>query len=344
MSEIEKNPGHTPPGSQTSSGESNQPATLLDFLKAEKAAPRAFLAHARKTPPTDVSESESEELGVYLNAHDVAAQRLAGLMAELRDEHSGVARQITRAAESYARRQLPITTPWYPLRTGTRAADVREVIRALLASAKDASSKKKAETAVFFVLWLARLRAVIDGDALAEIVLFLFSPESGDVAKRPGVSRDLGSILARVLHKRAARDSILETTLHFRAKVDAVTRESQALGAEIERLKEELGKKEQTIATLTDQASQDQRALREKEERIELLTRDVSDHRAVGRQSTQRVKARVNGLLQGELIPLVRDIHDSATMEPVRTHVILDRIETARKLIEREIKWLESSD
>jgi chromosome segregation ATPase len=195
------------------------------------------------------------------------------------------------------------------------------------------------------VLWVARLRGALDGESLVELLLFAFPPRLKGRSKRVQTAKpDLGPIVARLLHKKAARDTVLAVVTYHVGKAADATEASRALAAKLERLQQDITLHEQTIDSLKGQAAKDQHSLKEKEESIARLSQDITDHKAVARQARQRLMARLNGLLQGELLPMLRDVHDSSTMQPVRTHIILDRIETARKLIEKESQWLESSD
>jgi cell division septum initiation protein DivIVA len=345
MSEPENS--SIPPGS--GSKPESQPkvkpaATLAEFLRAEKASPRPFLASARKITPASPSEFDVHELGVYLDTHEPALQRLAHLLAELPDEQSVIARQVTQIAEGYARRQVPQIS-WPHLRFETKVDQVKEVIRSLLSTGLDPHKQRKGQTAAFFVLWIARLRGLVDGEALADLLLFAFPPKLKTQAKGGQSEKvDLGAVLAPVLNKRALRDPVLATAIYYRAKAASLVNEAHALEAEVAKLKQDIARHEETIAGFNEQAARDKMLLKQKDQHAAQLVQDITDHKAVARQSAQRLKARLNGLLRSELLPLLRDVHDSSTMEPVRTHIILDRVETARKLIEKESLWLESSD
>jgi hypothetical protein len=345
MSEIENNP--TPPDASAQAGVRPKPKqleTLPEFLRATKASPKSFLVFARKHPPVSLSEFDIHELGVFLDTHEKAVLRLAALLARLPDEQSVIARQVTQMAEAYARRQVP-SMVWPQLRAETPSPQVKEVIRALLSAEREPQKRKKGQTSAYFVLWVARLRGALDGESLIELLLFAFPPRLKGRAKGEQVAKpDLGSLLAPLLHKKAARDIALAVAIYHIMKAADAAEASRAQTAAVERLKQEIALKEKTIISLTEQAAQNGLVLKQKDADIAQLTRDIADHRAVARQTMQRLKARLNGLLQGELLPLIRDVHDSSTMQPVRTHVILDRIETARKLIEKESQWLESLD
>lgn len=318
--------------------------TLPEFLRATKSSPKSFLLFARKHPPTPLSEAALDELGLLLDTDDKAVVRLVALLAELPDEQSSIARQATQVAEAYARRQVP-SLPWPQLRPETPGHLIKDVVRVLLSGEREAKKRRNGEISAYFLIWVARLRGALDGEALVELLLFAFPPrvkgrgKSGQPAKP-----DLGAILARHLHKKAFRDIALAVAVYFITQAADATEASRAQAAAVEKLRQEIDQHEKTIRSFTDRSAQDALVLKQKDAAIGQLTQDIADHRAVARQGMQRLKARLNGLMQSELLPLLRDVHDSTTMQPVRTHVILDRIETARKLIEKESQWLESSD
>lgn len=341
MSETANTPANTTPETKPGARPKSPPAaTLPEFLRATTAAPRPFLAHARKCPPPGLSDFDLHGLGVFLDTNDKAVQRLASLLAELADENSLIARQVTRVAEGYARRRIP-NMEWPQLRSETSVDQIRDAVRNLLTAENDRDKRHRGRTAAFFVLWVARLRGALDGDALVALLLFAFPPKlKTSKAGKP----DFGGMLAKLLHKQGYREPVLATAVHYAAKVDTANEEARALTTELDRLRLQAAQFEQTIRSLEEQVAHERRTLNDKNEVIAQLTRDLADHKAVARQAMQRLKARVNGVLQGGLMPLLRDVHDSSTMEPVRTHIILDRVETAQKTIERESQWLESSD
>ncbi len=345
MSETANNPASTTPETKPGARPKSPPAaTLPEFLRAAKAAPKPFLAHARKSPPPSLSDFDLHELGVFLETHDKAVQRLASLLAELPDENSLIARQATQVAEAFTRRQIP-TMVWPQLRPETSVEQIGHAVRSLLATERDPRKRNQGRTAAFFVLWVARLRGALDGEALVGLLLFAFPPKlKGRPKPGQAYKPDFGAVLAKLLHKQGFRDPVLAAAVHYTERIEAANEESRALTAEVDRLKQQAVQLEALVRELKEQAARDDQALKDKDKIITQLTQDLADHKAVSRQAMQRLKARFNGLLQGELSPLLRDVHDSSTMEPVRTHIILDRVETAQKIIGKESLWLESLD
>lgn len=319
---------------------------LDEFLTSAKPPPpRAYLNAARRTPPVQLSEARFGELNALLDSNRGALLRLEALLAELVDEHGAVQRDASRLAEEFIGRHIESTRAWTRIDPALGAAGVRDAMVVLIRSDSDNDNRKKREIAVCFLLWIARLRGIVEADVFVDLVTEAFPQPT---RKKPTSSHqptsDLSAILAPVLHKRQLREPLIATIVHARRERARLESQVTAGTAEIERQRQEASDQREAIRRLEERIGKLNETIVEKDHRIVQLERDVADHKAIARQSEKRIRGRFNGLLRSELHPLIRDIHDSATMEPVRTHVILDRVETAEKLIERETKWLESSD
>lgn len=319
--------------------------SLKDYLRGVPAPAHSVVRQALKGGPWVSSETDFEDMARLLKAHGAPVQRLGAVLSELTDEQSAFARHVTRLAETYVRAQLPATMPCPPIGPALTISDLKNMLRALVYAPAGDEVRAHNQHAACFVLWVARLRGVIGGDALAELACFAFPPPQ-DRKEKTGVvvPPNLAEILFPVLHKKTARDPILATVDYFREKLRSAADEAHALESEVARLKLQLAEQQTSQENVQSQLAATVDELAARDRRIGALERDIADHKAVARQTVSGLRARLNGRLQGDLLPLVRDIHDAATMEPVRTHIILDRAETARRLIEKETQWLESSD
>lgn len=67
----------------------------------------------------------------------------------------------------------------------------------------------------------------------------------------------------------------------------------------------------------------------------------IDEVRASYKSEIRKLRARFNGLLQSELLPLLLDAHDASTMTPPRVHVILDRLDQAVQSIRKEASELD---
>jgi hypothetical protein len=318
---------------------------VRDYLRGVPATASTVVRQALKGPPVVISDAEFQELATLLKSHGSPVQRLAALLVELTDEQSSFARHVTRLAETYIRAQLPATMPSPPIAPTTGVSDLRNVLRALIYAPAGDEVRNRNQSAACFVLWVARLRGAISGDSLAELAGFAFPPPQERKEKSGVVTTpDLADILFPLLHKKTAREPVLATVEYYGSKLRSAADEARALESEVARLRKQLAEQQASQEMLQSQLAARVDDLAVRDQRIAALERDIADHRAVARQASSGLRARLNGRLQGDLLPLVRDIHDAATMEPVRTHIILDRTETARRLIEKETQWLESSD
>ena len=119
-SEDEPVTGHIPQaGKKPYKGPIAPPPDLRDFLGRKKPSPATYARLVEKAPLQLVDHDSLLELPNFLESNESAAQRMVGLMAELKDEQPQAARQITFLAEAYAKRQLPEPTTWPQLRAGT---------------------------------------------------------------------------------------------------------------------------------------------------------------------------------------------------------------------------------
>ena len=317
--------------------------SLMDYLRGVPAPANSFMRETLEGPA--MSDVEFREMATLLKSHGAPVHRLGALLIELPNEQSSFARQLTQLAETYVRAQLPVTIPCPPIAPSTPSSDLRNMLRALVIAPAGDEVRARNQSAAYFVLWIARLRGVIGGDAFAELAGFAFPPPQKK-KKKTGViiAPDVADILFPLLHKKTARDPILATVEYYSAKLRASADEVHALGIEVERLQQQLAEQQAEHKKVQSRLAATADDVATKNRLIVQLERDVADHKAVARHAASNLRARLNGRLQGDLLPLVRDIHDAATMEPVRTHIILDRTETAKKLIEKETQWLESSD
>jgi hypothetical protein len=329
----------------TGSQPAREKASFRDYLRGAPAPVHSVVRQALKGAPWVSSETEFEDMARLLKAHGAPVQRLGAVLCELTDEQSAFARHVTRLAETYVRAQLPATMPWLPIAPAVTKSDLKNMLRALVFAPVGDEVRARNQHAACFVLWVARLRGVIGGDVLAELASFAFPPPQ-ERKEKTGVvlPPDLSDILFPLLHKKSARDSVLATVEYYGVKLRAAADEAHALESEVARLKLQLAEQQTSQEKVQSQLAVTVDDFAAKDRRIAALERDIADHKAVARQAASGLRARLNGRLQGDLLPLVRDMHDAATMEPVRTHIILDRAETARKLIEKETQWLESSD
>lgn len=320
-----------------------KPVSLLHFLRDKTIPAQKQLNAARRMPPPPLSQSELTDAVTLIGQSQDALVRLESLLAELSDGNSEIAKQVIAVSEAYLVKLQSDPTKSLRLDTGLGREGVWTLIRQVHAGARDSQDKKRGQIAARFVLWLGRLKGALSDDAFIELVTRTFPPSGRSKSGKPQ-ELNLAALLASQLHRKGSRDTLLQVVSHFEARLaaDAVTMQGQA--AQIEQQKAEATRLRGEIESLQNQVRDLQQRVEEREANIASLSQDISDHRAVKRQTENQLRARLTGLLQDQLLPLIRDIHDSASMEPVRAHVILDRTDSAQNLIKKETTWLASSD
>lgn len=326
-----------------------QPISLRSFLTSDKPSTAAYLGLCRKAAPPALSTMEAEELIKMLPAQPRSLARLRSLLAELDDPASVVAKQVTDLAESLVRSLLPADVSLPPLKPGLPPGAVKTALRTLVASATKRDLRKRHLTLVMLVWWIVRLRGVVAHEELVEIALREFAPKRKGGRRTPSPSADsiweeVTRELSPLLPKPAPRSSLLQAVALFgpALKADEMAREAEvARGLELHRKISEL---EARITALVGEVAARDATLAENERTIAALKADLADQQAVGRQSKRALKTRMIGFLSNELTQSIRDAYDAANTNPVRTHVIFDRLESALNALNREMQWLESSD
>ena len=80
------------------------------------------------------------------------------------------------------------------------------------------------------------------------------------------------------------------------------------------------------------------------ERAVEGLEQDLVSQKTSSLYELQTVKARMMGVLRGELTRWLATAQDAATADPPHGRVVTERLEQALRKIEGEVQWLESSD
>jgi hypothetical protein len=320
-----------------------KPVSLLQFLRDKTIATSKQLAAARRMPPPPLSFTEITEAVELVRVSFDALLRLESLLAELSNSSSEVASQVIQVAEAWlATCRSPSPAPLL-LDSSLGVEGVWALVREVHAGGREPEEQKRRQVGVRFVLWIARLKGALGEQAFMELATRAFPPAGRSKSGKPE-PLDLGKLLASQLHRKSNRETLLRVTAHFQGQLAAVTETVHARDGEVERQQAEIVGLQSEVARLNDELSKLRQQLAESEARITALGQDITDHRAVKRQSEKQLRARMSGVLNDQLLPLMRDIHDSASMEPVRAHVILDRTDSALNLIKKEATWLTSSD
>lgn len=85
------------------------------------------------------------------------------------------------------------------------------------------------------------------------------------------------------------------------------------------------------------------RLLSEAEALNQQLAEDVKAAGSIHRHRLDELRSRYKGLIEGELERHLKNIQRGAEMDPPRVEVIIERVETLLRILNRELKWLEPS-
>jgi chromosome segregation ATPase len=135
---------------------------------------------------------------------------------------------------------------------------------------------------------------------------------------------DLAEAARANAEEAAARQAVAEELkAQMEAKAIDLTRELEAHQQEIDRLGE---------------------AKRELEHRLADLDALNADIRTTFQHRLDETRGRLRGVLGGELSRWLESAYQASTLEPPRTEVIRERLETALGAIRRELEWLQTSE
>jgi hypothetical protein len=84
--------------------------------------------------------------------------------------------------------------------------------------------------------------------------------------------------------------------------------------------------------------------LKKAEDTIKQLRSDVQTAGSIYKFKLDNTQARYKGLLEGDLDRHLKLIQTCSEMEPPRTRVIIERVETTLNLLKKELKWLKDSE
>lgn len=124
-------------------------------------------------------------------------------------------------------------------------------------------------------------------------------------------------------------------TLNYQVALEE--KEKDEILGQLNSTKQEL---KETENALTEESG----LLNEAEATIEQLRSDVSTAGSIHKFNLDNTHARYKGLLEGDLERHLKMIQTCSEMEPPRTKVIIEKVETTLNLLKRELKWLKDSE
>lgn len=315
------------------------PASLREFLFTADAPAKRFIAQVLRSPLPRPDAVAMETLVRDVGNSPAASTKLAQAIAELSSRGSQIAQLLADIAEQISRAKTSVTIPIPALTPTTPLEELRRAVAAMGSVPQEKSERAKREQWVHFLLAAAWLKGAVTGPALADILVAIgnMKPKGEDPEGA------LAVLLVRNLNKPGPRAEALAVYLLQQARLSVALQDRQALADTNRRLQAELDGLKAKIGELETQCANTSATVRERDAQIVQLTRDLADQQAVARQSRRALRARFNGLLQGEVSNLLRDAQ-AAAMQPVRPHIITDRLESLANIIKKETLWLESSE
>jgi hypothetical protein len=315
------------------------PASLREFLFTPDAPAKRFIAHVLRSPLPRPDTFAIEAMVRDVGNSPAASTKLAQAIAELPSPGSQIAQLLADLAEQISRAKASVTISIPTLSPATPLDELRRAVAAMGSVRQEKSERAKREQWVHFLLAAAWIKGAVTGPMLADILVALESmkPVGGDP------DGALAALLVRNLNKPGPRAEALTVYLLQQARLSIALQERQALSETSRRLQAELDDLKVKIRELETQCSATSATVQERDGQIGRLTRDLADQQAVARQSRRALRSKFNGLLQGEISSLMRDAQ-AAAMEPVRPHIISDRLESLANIIKKETLWLESSE
>ena len=200
-------------------------------------------------------------------------------------------------------------------------------------------SEKKLKLAqeTFLVdILLAFWRDRLSSDEMLEAIAFLdLDPEGGKPHWGKLATSLLSELPASVIVDQAGK--INEEILKLKQSLEKISDEVRILEESLDERSQEL---EDTESALEDETA----LLRDAEKAIGQLELDVRAAGAIQRHRADELSSRYRGLLVGELDRHLKIIQRSTEMNPPRSAVIVERVETLLGTLKREIQWLENSE
>ena len=107
---------------------------------------------------------------------------------------------------------------------------------------------------------------------------------------------------------------------------------------------DQLNSTKQELKETENALTEESGLLNEAEATIEQLRSDVTTAGSIHKFNLDNTQARYKGLLEGDLERHLKMIQTCSEMEPPRTKVIIEKVETTLNLLKRELKWLKDSE
>lgn len=321
-----------------------QPVSILEFLRNTEITPKMQAGAAQKAAPPELSQEQRQEAVKKLLGSDASALvRLEALMVEMLGKNLVLAEQVFDLAEGYLAAVVGSMPASDPGKGNDALEEIRTVIQKIRTHAKESRDRKRQEISIRMAIYLTLWKYYPGEEAFTQLVLETFAGKSQ--ARQGQAARPkLAEIVAAQLHRESARDPVLQLVAHYGTRLSEAAATVRRHLRRIEDLESVLNAQQQENEELRGKVAKLQGEVDTCRQRIASQETDLVDLRAVMRQTEKQLKARWRGVLQRDLQDLLRDVEDAASVDPAPVHIIRDRIVSVRRILEKEVTWLASSD
>lgn len=314
--------------------------TLRDFFDRRAAKPATFLKDLREAGKWEFS---SEDVEAALETHggrDKDFSRTTQLLAAaLKDRDGRFARPVVAFCEQAIHHRLA-DNPHFVGMDLDAAASASEridmVARGL--SPRLRESKRRAESTNLLlatILCLSREGGLSAGDAIARLVSAL------EIESSRSIDRQRAQLVWLAEKPKEVRPTLEFTAPWIRAARDLEERASQ-LEAKLENESASREAAEADVVRLSASLADLENALTEARAEIERLEEAVRATEVHADHDTKRMKARLAGLLDGQLRDVVATIDEALSVEPPQFGIAREKVNVVLRELERQVAWLRS--
>jgi hypothetical protein len=326
-------------------------STVLDvreYFSNTKHQPHSYMRSLQKQAVRLLSAQESDELAVRVVGDAKSLDRLVGLAVLLPlEKGSDAARRIiTDIIVHVIRKVLP------QFQVPAHGAPLEDLAVGATSLLRQTRSKRQKHTLTALFALAAVHCGWVGLESVDELISCIAAYASAKPKKkcdrrqktRADDSQSAKSLLIPFISKPLALSAALKVYAELRSSQASFVRQIAEARVETERVAADLAT---TAHQLQDQ---EQYAQTKNEELTQLrgffeeLQKDLVAHAATSRHDMQMLKARLKGVLDGDLSRWLKTAYEASNAVPARTNVVTERLEQVLDAIKREVQWMESSD
>ncbi|ALJ34250.1 hypothetical protein D9623_00420 [Azospirillum brasilense] len=321
--------------------------SLHDYFRQEKPAAGPFLSGLRKAKPKGFEPDDVQAALRTLPETDPEFQKCFGLAQRALVEKSNSLAHACFQFVGQAVRQRLAAEFNLDIDLETPAPDV---FQAVAYAVKPALADKKLEKRAMALLlaaalWLFRTRQLDYAHVITTLRELVQPPDN---TKQDPTARQIQQNNYRFLAQFGSRAATLKALADFIGPWIAQAQHMRSEAARQEQAASALRRDKEALERALADAQADLAASRarlaEAESRVASLEKALDEERVGGRHRVTQVKADIQGFLTAQIMPLVADAGEAASLNPPRVHVVAERVETIGDRIGRKIEWLKSSD